>query len=944
MKTVWDLLPFITLVFTVVADGEFSHNTSSDILRDGEMERIRGFSNRLGKDIVFGGLFAVHRRSIHGNCSTVLVKSGLERVEAFLYAIDKINSDPTLLPNISLGFDIRDTCILENIGLDESFSLVSTGKEFDSGSCDVVTSGNHTKAPIAGIIGPTISPVALPVAGLLRLFTIPQISFSASASALSNRDRYGYFFRTIPPDDHQAQAMVELAIRFNWTSVSVLHSNDDYGEDGSEVFRQLADSAGICVDLDIGLDDHFQENDYTTVALKLFEQSNASVVVFFASTVFVDRFMDVFNKTESSREFLWIASDSWGRSTVRKYPNILDGRVFGFSPLLKDNLSEFEMYFSELSLLSNSRNAWFPEYFRQYNPCAELDSSSLQRANIFNCSRYTLSKTNVELVIDAVYSLAHAVNDFLNDNCDLPVKWDSVSKRCQGQKREMNGTVLRQYLQEVNFISPFGKHIMFDDFGNPEPEYGISISKRQENGDYKSVRVGLWIEKELKIDEDFTLQIGRNGSGLLEFESSCTKTCPNGSITLGLPSSCCAICSPCLGNYTNNFSKSSECVECPKGMWGNDPLVGSSYCEPIRKSYLSVGKWFGILLVILAFFGLICVVIVCIAMGILWKNPMIKSSGREQMVVLLCGVTMCFLITVFFLVEPSPAVCFFQRAGTWFCFSLMLSALLVKLIRIARIFLRSHTSKPPRFIQPIYQIIFTMALVGIQMLLVLVSLIVVHPKVAKETILNRENTNDHPVLLLKCSAPDKAMIAVHMLYYSILLLASNFLALLTIRFPENFNEVRYVAFTTFCVGLVWLAFLVSFFVTEEEYRSAVVSFSIQISAIAVLFCFYCPRIFAAIWIQSNWFKVFGSSSSPYNSSTGSKGLSLQFASEKKLSLPTSTIDSGELKDLDSYSNPYTASSSGSKRSNKQFVSEREPSSPTTENGKKITTKRFETEI
>ena len=123
-----------------------------------------------------------------------LVKSGLERVEAFLYAIDKINRDANLLPNISLGYDIRDTCSVENVALDESLSLISTGSPFNDGVCETSVSVNQSILGIAGIIGPTISPVALPVAGLLRLFTVPQVSYAASASALSNRERYGYFF------------------------------------------------------------------------------------------------------------------------------------------------------------------------------------------------------------------------------------------------------------------------------------------------------------------------------------------------------------------------------------------------------------------------------------------------------------------------------------------------------------------------------------------------------------------------------------------------------------------------------------------------------------------------------------------------------------------------------------------------------------------------------
>ena len=47
-----------------------------------------------------------------------------ESLEAMLYAIDDTNSDPDLLPNITLGYDIRDTCLSEKICLNKSVDIV----------------------------------------------------------------------------------------------------------------------------------------------------------------------------------------------------------------------------------------------------------------------------------------------------------------------------------------------------------------------------------------------------------------------------------------------------------------------------------------------------------------------------------------------------------------------------------------------------------------------------------------------------------------------------------------------------------------------------------------------------------------------------------------------------------------------------------------------------
>ena len=88
-----------------------------------------------------------------------------------------------------------------------------------------------------------------------------------------------------------------------------------------------------------------------------------------------------------------------------------------------------------------------------------------------------------------------------------------------------------------------------------------------------------------------------------------------------------------------------------------------------------------------------------------------------------------------------------------------------------------------------------------------------------------------------------------MMYCTLLLIASNVLAILTIQFPENFNESKYVAFSTFSLGLIWIAFVFTYFAinAEPQHQNAVLSFSIQLSALAVLACMFVPRVFIMIF-------------------------------------------------------------------------------------------------
>lgn len=89
--------------------------------------------------------------------------------------------------------------------------------------------------------------VSLQVANLLRLFQIPQISYASTSAKLSDKTRYDYFARTVPPDFYQAKAMAEILRFFNWTYVSTVASEGDYGETGIEAFEQEARMRNICI-------------------------------------------------------------------------------------------------------------------------------------------------------------------------------------------------------------------------------------------------------------------------------------------------------------------------------------------------------------------------------------------------------------------------------------------------------------------------------------------------------------------------------------------------------------------------------------------------------------------------------------------------------------------------------------------------------------------------
>lgn len=74
-------------------------------------------------DVVFGGMFPMHERGGTEPCGSIKEEKGIQRLEAMLYALDQINRDPVLLPNITLGALILDTCSTDTYALEQSMEF-----------------------------------------------------------------------------------------------------------------------------------------------------------------------------------------------------------------------------------------------------------------------------------------------------------------------------------------------------------------------------------------------------------------------------------------------------------------------------------------------------------------------------------------------------------------------------------------------------------------------------------------------------------------------------------------------------------------------------------------------------------------------------------------------------------------------------------------------------
>jgi len=105
-------------------------------------------------DLVIGALFPVHhtpgpKQAQTRTCGEVREQYGIHRVEAAFQTIDTINKDERILPNITLGIEIRDSCWYSAIALEQSIEFIRDAMAASDEKAAALQSGHISDATAA---------------------------------------------------------------------------------------------------------------------------------------------------------------------------------------------------------------------------------------------------------------------------------------------------------------------------------------------------------------------------------------------------------------------------------------------------------------------------------------------------------------------------------------------------------------------------------------------------------------------------------------------------------------------------------------------------------------------------------------------------------------------------------------------------------------------------
>ena len=779
------------------------------------------------QSVLLGALFPIHRLgSSRGTCGEIR-DTTIQLVESMVFAIETINNDSSLLPNVSLAFNIRDTCTSVNYALQQSVGYIQS---VSNSACDV----NGTLG-VTGVLGAAQSSISQACANLFGLFEIPQVSYASTAPTLSS-DQFQYFFRTIPSDNFQAQVLADIIGYFNWNFIVLLHSDDLYGIDGAEAFRRelISRNSTACVANQIVLSINPSNLEEAVNQMTQKWVSNATVVVLFAHRTYADGIFHIIQRRQASdSEFpltniTWIGSDSWSATFSSEFYPLARG-MLGVLPAAR-TYTKFNNYFSQLTPTNNERNPWFSEFWELQFNCSLGNNTQLSACDLANQDLQGIAQfSQVPLVAEAVEALAQAVDALITANCPNGKLCPTITI----PGGALNGSMLRLQLLNVSFDSKVGGRIQFDKNGDISlVAYMIQNLQVRDDNKFEFVDVGMWSKEVLTITKNIEWITGSPAAPT----SVCSLPCKSDEVARLVPdqTSCCFTCEVCMGN---TISKNGECLQCSLGSMAS---LNRTACELLPLTHLTWSKPWGIIIVCLTCLGIVATSAVTVIFLAFHKHEIIRATSRELSSILLFGILLCYIVPFLYIATPSSAICGLQRFSIGFCFAISYSALLIRTNRIHRIFNREPTSvnKPLKYISPLSQVLFTLGLIGIQVLISVIWLIAEPPKtVIRETETSRE---------LRCGSNPYIGFSVFLGYNFALLILSTYYAFRTRKVPANFNEAKFINITLYTICIIWLAFVPIHFATAEIsnlFRTVTLVLGIIFSAGTTLGCLFVSKIF-----------------------------------------------------------------------------------------------------
>uniref|UniRef100_A0A673SY02 Extracellular calcium-sensing receptor n=1 Tax=Suricata suricatta TaxID=37032 RepID=A0A673SY02_SURSU len=758
-------------------------------------------------DIILGGLFPIHfgvaakdqdlkSRPESVECIRYNFR-GFRWLQAMIFAIEEINSSPVLLPNMTLGYRIFDTCNTVSKALEATLSFVAQNKIDSLNLDEFCNCSEHIPSTIA-VVGATGSGVSTAVANLLGLFYIPQVSYASSSRLLSNKNQFKSFLRTIPNDEHQATAMADIIEYFRWNWVGTIAADDDYGRPGIEKFREEAEERDICIDFSELISQYSDEEEIQHV-VEVIQNSTAKVIVVFSSGPDLEPLIkEIVRRNITGR--IWLASEAWASSSLIAMPEYFHvvGGTIGFA-LKAGQIPGFREFLQKVHPRKSVHNGFAKEFWEE----------------TFNCH--------------------------LQDGAKGPLSMDTLLRGHEegGGRISNSSTAFRPLCTGDENISSVETPYM--DYTHLRISYNVYLAV------YSIAHA---------LQDIYTCIPGRglftNGScaDIKKVEawqvpfSNCSRDCLAGTrkgIIEGEPT-CCFECVECPDGEYSDETDASACDKCPDDFWSNE---NHTSCIAKEIEFLSWTEPFGIALTLFAVLGIFLTAFV-LGVFIKFRNtPIVKATNRELSYLLLFSLLCCFSSSLFFIGEPQDWTCRLRQPAFGISFVLCISCILVKTNRVLLVF---EAKIPTSFHRKWWGLNLQFLLVFLCTFMQIVICVIWLYTAPPSSYRNHELEDE--IIFITCHEGSLMALGFLIGYTCLLAAICFFFAFKSRKLPENFNEAKFITFSMLIFFIVWISFIPAYASTYGKFVSAVEVIAILAASFGLLACIFFNKVYIILFKPS----------------------------------------------------------------------------------------------
>jgi len=591
--------------------------------------------------------------------------------EYFKYVIGKINKEE--YPGLDFfGYDIYDTSSSE-----PSDALTSTAVEIllnnkfkfkqVNGTCACVPR-NPALYKTIGIVGPQSSPNAVHLNYFLSIENIPLVSYAATSTDLSFTEN---FYRTIPSDDNQALFIKDMLVRYNWTYVVTMASDDVHGISGVDILADVLQNNGICISMKLTFH-HKERLKMKDVFAKLNNQNLSNVVVVWGLKKSVQQLLQEADGY-GIRDFVWIVNEvaaltKYFESSANRLPGTFLSVVY-----VGGQDKEFQSHFLSLKQ-KDVESLWLTKLFQKYN---------IKDNQTLGVIKDVFDFSFIGTIHDAVLVFARALELYLKEK---PSCNDKVTPSCFHQPIYDHAEFNKQYLDHVNFKKLDGSTFKFSDSGETSvAKYDLYVS-RKKTSTTAEVNFELFTSWERELNKTSKILVRNNTMSILlqNITSKCSDECSSGFYPVfdGI-STCCWVCVPCRKNHVKNVSGLSLCVECPLD---TVPDSNKTHCLTLTRDQLDWTEWRVVLMLSLAFIGTILVLLFVITFKCFINTPIVRSSNIGLSCIQLAAHFLIFLTPLTFVGMETIYKCQVRLHSSGLLFSVVFCISLIKVTHLLKVF------------------------------------------------------------------------------------------------------------------------------------------------------------------------------------------------------------------------------------------------------------------